>query len=54
METIDMQCKSISQFYAESCLPDRAYIGEVAIATDKNFVRINEELNGGVIRHANN
>ena len=38
METINMQCKSISQIntlryllYAESCLSGRAYMGEVAI-----------------------
>ena len=38
METINMQCKSISQIhyikvfvYAESCLSGRAYIGEVLI-----------------------
>ena len=34
METINMQCKSISQMYllyAESCLSGRAYIGEVLI-----------------------
>ena len=38
METINMQCKSISQIhalrylhYAESCLAGRAYIGEVVI-----------------------
>ena len=37
METINMQCKSISQntlrylLYAESCLSGRAHIGEVLI-----------------------
>ena len=35
METINMQCKSISQkievFYAESCLSGRTYVGAVLI-----------------------
>ena len=39
METINMQCKSISQiqlgicFMLKSCLSGRAYIGEVLIQT---------------------
>ena len=46
METINMQCKSISQIrrlryllYAESCLSGRAYIGEVLIQIWLKFMQ---------------